>query len=58
MPPKRDVRYAANPMDYRKTIVPREIQKDSRCDSKGFFLRKKPLLSQRDIEGKVRVNLG
>ena len=30
MPPKRDVRYAANTMDYRKTIVPREIQKDWR----------------------------
>ena len=27
---KRDVRYAANTMDYRKTIVPREIQKDWR----------------------------
>eukprot|EP01043_Picozoa_sp_COSAG02_P013001 COSAG02_NODE_513_length_20826_cov_323.015246_12_plen_53_part_00 len=27
---KRDVRYAANPMDYKKVIVPREMQKDWR----------------------------
>ena len=27
---KSDVRYAANPMDYKKVIVPREMQKDWR----------------------------
>ena len=32
MPPKRmpDVRYAANPLDYRKVIVPRSFEKDYR----------------------------